>query len=75
MLDDPLNTPGILMHVGPAAFFGWFGHYMNLVLYTVAHSVLKGTKDPSILGARLRYRWNRFLEVLEFGSGMDYKLD
>lgn len=73
--EDPLNLPNILLHVGPDAFFSWFGHYSALVLYTILHELLKETKNTQLLGGRLRYQWNRLLELFEYGSGMDYVLD
>lgn len=64
----------ILTHVGPAAFFGWFRHYANLVGYTLLYGAFKGTKGSALLPPKLRYQWDRRVENWLFGSGLDYEM-
>lgn len=70
---DFLSTFAILSHVGPAAFFGWFKHYFNLVGYTLLYGAFKNTKGSSLLPPKLRYKWDRRIENWLFGSGLDYE--
>jgi hypothetical protein len=70
---DFFSTFAILAHVGPAAFFGWFQHYFNLVLYTLLYETFKGTKGTTLLPPKLRYSWDRRIENWFFGSGLDYE--
>jgi hypothetical protein len=73
-LTDFTNTPTILFHVGPNAFFGWFYHFINLSLYTLLYNTFKDTKGSKALSPKLRYRWDRQIENWQFGSGLDYTL-
>lgn len=73
-LRDFFSVFSILRHVGPSAFFGWFGHYTNLVLYTILYSLFKDTKGSALLPPKLRYKWDRRIENWLFGSGLDYNL-
>lgn len=74
MLDDFINTPTVIVHVGPSSFFGWLYHFINLNIYTVLHKATKGRQPPSFFGPKLSYKWNRYLESFKYGAGLDYEL-
>lgn len=73
-LRDPAFVPSTIMHVGFESFFGWFGHFIMLNVYTVLYVVLKSLKSLDALPIKTKFRWNRWIESFEYGSGLDYKL-
>lgn len=74
LLDDPFNTPTVIIHVGASSFFGWLYHFIALNIYTVLYKITQGRKPPSFLSPKLSYKWNRYLEAFQFGAGLDYEL-
>lgn len=73
-LDDPFNTPAVIFHVGASSFFGWMYHFINLLLYTALHNVMKRASPPSFFSPKLAYKWNRYVDAFKYGSGLDYVL-
>ena len=73
---DPLSIPGLISHVGLVPLVDWLRHVIALGVFGVLHRAVgtSGLEKASFMDARLRYRWNRCLEALEYGSGQDYKL-
>lgn len=74
-LQDPFNTPAVLFHVGFEAFFTWFYHFFQLCIYTVLYNLLKESKGTEVLPPKMRFKWNRMIELWEYGSGLDYKVE
>ena len=76
VVQDPLFVPALLQHVGIEAMLDWLRHVAALGLYSSLHAGLAPQLRKLAPGLQpmQRYRLNRLLEALEYGSGADYKL-
>jgi lycopene cyclase CruP len=75
LLKTAIARPQIVLKVVPQvglpALIDWLIHYWNLGAYTGLHSVLTHFASP--LPARAKqFRWQRWREAFQFGSGQDY---
>ncbi len=78
MATNPKLIPPILIHCGPAPLIDWVRHFVALGMYTLLWAVTRPLKEALGSGLplppRVRFLLARWLEALEFGSGMDYRL-
>jgi lycopene cyclase CruP len=69
---DPLLIARIVEHVGPSTLVGWLGHYLNLGAYSALYPLGKSLESwTSVLSPTQRYRFHRWLDSWEYGSGSD----
>jgi lycopene cyclase CruP len=78
MLWVAIRHPGLVLkvipQVGLPTLVEWLGHYLLLAAYTVLYQVGNRVRQPWFeqLSAPQRYRFDRWLEAWQYGSGQDY---
>lgn len=71
VIRDPIVVTRVLFQVGPRLMLRWMGHFMALALYSIGFLVLRPLAQTGIV--RL-YCFQRMLEALRYGSGLDFKV-
>lgn len=72
---DPASMPAVMRHVGLLALLDWMRHFFTLGLYDLSYRVLRPLRRRAEAMAPARkFKLNRFLDALEYGSGNDYRL-
>jgi lycopene cyclase CruP len=77
MLRVGLLHPGLVLkvipQVGVPLLVEWLGHYLLLAAYSVLYGLGKAVQPlAETLSVPQRYRFNRWLEAWQYGSGQDY---
>jgi len=68
MLRDPIVVTRILFQVGPRLVLKWCGHYAALAAFTIGYLLLRPFR-----GLFKGFAFQRLLDTLEYGSGLDYR--
>ena len=66
LLKDPITILRVLFQVGPTIILTWFLHFFALVSYTMLHFIFSPLRN-----AIKSYRFQRMLDALEWGSGLN----
>ena len=64
MFKDPITITRVVFQVGIKSIIQWFGHFFALLLYSLLHFIL-----CPLRGVLKGYRFQRFCEAIEYGSG------
>lgn len=67
MFKDPITIAKVLFQLGPKLIITWMIHYMCLIAYTILYIFLSPLRNV-VKGS---YRFQRLLDALEWGSGLD----
>uniref|UniRef100_A0A7S1XVK9 Squalene monooxygenase n=3 Tax=Phaeomonas parva TaxID=124430 RepID=A0A7S1XVK9_9STRA len=81
MVRDPLNTPGLLYHLGPLTVLDWMGHFGAMFAYLALYKGLAGPlrsyadslwASEKAEDKKTAFKIRRLVEAWEYGSGEDY---
>nr|WP_238718412.1 FAD-dependent oxidoreductase [Petrachloros mirabilis] len=70
-LQHPHLIPTILTQVGGRALATWLPHYVGLGLYQGLDRLSTHLPASALLSPQAQYRWHRWREAWQFGSGQD----
>ncbi|GLJ30830.1 hypothetical protein SUGI_0612280 [Cryptomeria japonica] len=76
LLTHPGILPSIFSQVGFLMVLEWMAHFASLGSYTFLSTFVSPILRSWVknLPKKEKYKWNRYLEAWEYGSGLDYKL-
>ncbi|GAX85016.1 hypothetical protein CEUSTIGMA_g12437.t1 [Chlamydomonas eustigma] len=72
LLRNPVAISRVLLQVGGPTLLAWFKHYMALMVYTLLYVLLSPLVQLLPGHMREAFWVQRFMERLEYGSGLDY---